>query len=123
MLEDLDAPFIGRFLEHLETDRGNGARTRNLRLAAIHSFFRYVALNEPAHVLHCQRILAIPSKRHARKPIAYLDESRLVGDTVYPGACLPSRHPGSPRPASPVPGCRAASGPAAQRPSGPADAG
>jgi len=77
MLEDLDAPFIGQFLEHLENERGNGARTRNVRLAAIHSFFRYVSLNEPAHSLHCQRVLAIPSKRHERKPINYLDEAEI----------------------------------------------
>jgi integrase len=72
-IEDLDAPFIGIFLGHLESERGNGARTRNVRLAAIHSFFRFVALSEPAHALLCQRILAIPSKRHERGPIAYLD--------------------------------------------------
>jgi integrase/recombinase XerD len=57
LLADLDAPFIGAFLEHLETRRGNTARTRNARLAAIHSFFGYVALNEPAHALACQRVL------------------------------------------------------------------
>ena len=44
LIEDLDAPFIGEFLQHLEIDRGNSARTRNTRLAAIHSFFRYVPL-------------------------------------------------------------------------------
>jgi integrase/recombinase XerD len=44
MLEDLDAPFIGRFLAHLESNRGNTPRSRNVRLAAIHSFFKYVAL-------------------------------------------------------------------------------
>ncbi len=72
MLEDLDASFIGEFLEHLERDRGNSARTRNARLAAIHSFFRYVALEEPAHALHCQRVLAMPNKRHERKLIEFL---------------------------------------------------
>lgn len=77
MLEDIDAPFIGRFLECLETERGNTARTRNVRLAAIHSFFRYVALSEPAHSLHCQRVLAIPSKRHERRPISFLDEAEI----------------------------------------------
>ena len=77
MLEDLDAPFIARFLDHLENDRGNSVRTRNVRLAAIHSFFRYVALSEPAHVLQCQRVLAIPSKRFERKPIAFLDENEI----------------------------------------------
>lgn len=68
----LDASFIGEFLDHLEKERGCTARTRNTRLAAIHAFFRYVALNEPAHALLCQRVLAIPSKRYVRRPIAYL---------------------------------------------------
>jgi len=75
LIEDLQAPFIGQFLDHLEMHRGNSARTRNTRLAAIHSFFRYVALTEPAHALHCQRVLAMPSKRFERKPIEFL--SRL----------------------------------------------
>ena len=69
---DLDAPIVGDFLDHLEKERGNSARTRNARLAAIHSFFRYVALREPAYALICQRVLAIPSKRHERKEIEYL---------------------------------------------------
>lgn len=77
MLEDFDAPFIGRFLEHLETERGNSISTRNVRLAAIHSFFRYVALTEPAHALHCQRVLAIPSKRHERRPVCFLNEAEI----------------------------------------------
>jgi len=72
MLEDLDSSFIGQFLEHLERDRGNSARTRNARLAAIHSFFRYVALEEPAHALLCQRVLAMPNKCHERKLIEFL---------------------------------------------------
>lgn len=77
MLEDIDAPFVGRFLEWLETERGNRIRTRNVRLAAIHSFFRYVALSEPAYALDCQRVLAIPSKRHERKQISFLDEAEI----------------------------------------------
>src|SRR5215471_4943561 len=48
-LADLDAPFVGRFLDHLEQGRGNTARSRNVRLAAIHSFFHYVALHAPEH--------------------------------------------------------------------------
>ncbi len=71
-LEDLDAPFIGKFLMHLETERGNSARTRNTRQAAIHSFFRYVALAEPAHALLCQRVLAMPSKRYERRLVEFL---------------------------------------------------
>lgn len=79
-LEDLGAPFIGEFLQHLERDRGNSVRTRNARLAAIHSFFHYVALEEPAYALVCQRVLALPSKRWERKPIDYLQgpESRAL---------------------------------------------
>ena len=76
-IEELDAPFIGGFLDHLEVKRGNTARTRNARLAAIHSFFRYVALSEPAHLLLCQRILAIPSKRQERRPIDFLDRPEI----------------------------------------------
>ena len=71
-IEDLDAPFIGLFLDNLERTRKNSARTRNARLGAVHSFFRYVALEEPAHALHCQRILAIPNKRYERRPIEFL---------------------------------------------------
>ena len=56
-MEDLDTPFLGDFLEHLEKARGNGARSRNVRLAAIHSFFRYVALHEPAYLALAQRVL------------------------------------------------------------------
>ena len=72
LLTDLDAVLIGEFLDHLERDRGNSPRTRNARLAAIHAFFRYVALTEPAHALQCQRVLAIPSKRFERRPVEFL---------------------------------------------------
>lgn len=77
VIEDLEAPFIGEFLDHLETDRGNSTRTRNARLAAIHSFFKYVALNEPAHALTCQRVLAMPSKRYERRPIDFLNPKEI----------------------------------------------
>ena len=77
MIEDLDAPFVGEFLEHLETVRGNSARTRNTRLAAIHSFFRYVAFKEPAHALLCQRVLAIPNKRYERAPVEFLSREEI----------------------------------------------
>src|SRR5207249_1385423 len=58
-LDDLDARFLGEFLDHVERERGNSARTRNVRLAAMHAFFRYVSICEPAHLDHCRRILAI----------------------------------------------------------------
>lgn len=75
--EDLDAPFVVLFLEHLERSRKNSARTRNARLAAIHSFFRYVALEEPAYALHCHRILAVPNKRHEKRPIGFLTREEI----------------------------------------------
>jgi site-specific recombinase XerD len=77
-VEDLDAPLVSKFLDHLERDRGNSARSRNVRLAALHSFFRYVAMNEPAYALHCQRVLAIPNKRYERKPVGFLDEGDIA---------------------------------------------
>lgn len=70
--EDLDAALIGEFLDHIEKKRSNSARSRNTRLAAVHSFFRYISFHEPAHAERCRRILAIPSKRYERKLIEYL---------------------------------------------------
>jgi site-specific recombinase XerD len=75
--EDLDAPFIGRFLDHLEKERGNQPRTRNTRLAAIHSFFSYVALQEPSLSAVAQRILAIPNKRYKTKPVDFLSRTEI----------------------------------------------
>jgi integrase/recombinase XerD len=62
-IADLDAPTIGAFLQHLETVRGNTAATRNVRLAAVRSLFRYAALRAPEHAAVIQRVLAIPPKR------------------------------------------------------------
>ena len=69
--EAVDAPLIGAFLDQLET-RGLSVRSRNLRLTAIHSFFRYAAFETPAHAAQIQRVLAIPSKRFTRRQIAFL---------------------------------------------------
>jgi len=71
-ITDLDAVTIGAFLQHLETDRGNTATTRNARLAAIHSFFRFAALRDPDHAALIQRVLAIPPKRLDRAIVSYL---------------------------------------------------
>ena len=71
-LEDLNVRFVGDFLDDLEKRRKNSARTRNIRLAAVHSFFQYVALEEPAHALLCQQILSMPTKRHERRPVEFL---------------------------------------------------
>lgn len=71
-IQDLDTPFIVRFLDYLERERGNSPRSRNVRLAAIHSFFTYVALQEPALGAIAQRVLAIQSKRVAKKTVDFL---------------------------------------------------
>lgn len=71
-LGDLDAPLIAGFLEHLETERGNSTRTRNARLAAIHSLFAYAALRHPEHGETIARVLAIPAKRADRALVTYL---------------------------------------------------
>jgi site-specific recombinase XerD len=71
-LEELDAPFLGAFLDPLEQERGNSASSRNARLTAIHSFFHYVALHEPQHSALIQRVLAIPNKRTEQTQIAFL---------------------------------------------------
>lgn len=76
-IEDLNAAFIGSFLNHIEKDRGNCARSRNLRLAAIHSFFKYIALQDPNHSALIQRVLAIPTKRYERKPIDFLTKPEI----------------------------------------------
>ncbi len=76
-VEDLDAPFVGSFLDHLEKERGNTARSRNVRLAGIHSFFQYVALEEPSYSALAQRILAMPNKRFKRRPIEFLTRPEI----------------------------------------------
>jgi site-specific recombinase XerD len=74
---DLDAPLIGAFLEHLETGRGNSVRTRNARLAAIHSLFRYAALRHPEDAAVIQRVLAIPPKRFDSSLVTYFSEKEI----------------------------------------------
>lgn len=76
-LSDLDPPEVLAFLEHLETTRHNLVATRNVRLAAIHAFFRYCATADPTQVEHCQRVLAIPFKRTGSRPIHYLEYEEI----------------------------------------------
>jgi site-specific recombinase XerD len=74
---DLDAPLIGAFLDHLERDRGNSPRTRNARLAAIHSMFSYAALHHPEHARQIARVLAIPPKRFDKALVTWLTDPEL----------------------------------------------
>jgi site-specific recombinase XerD len=76
-LEDIDAPLVVEFLDELEKARDVTARTRNLRLTAIRSFFRYVAFEAPAHAAQIQRLLAIPAKRYARALVPFLSRSEV----------------------------------------------
>lgn len=76
-LEDVDAALIGGFLDHLERKRGVAVSTRNARLAAIHSFFRYAALQHPEHAELIQRVLAIPPKRTSSTSIDYLTRPEI----------------------------------------------
>jgi site-specific recombinase XerD len=84
LVEDLNATFLASFLEFLEHARGCSARTRNVRLSAFRAFFRYVAIEEPAYALHCQRVLAIPSKRSARRPVEFLVEEESLALVATP---------------------------------------
>lgn len=76
-LTDLGADLIVDFLKDMERSRSIGARTRNLRLAAIRSFFRFVSFHAPMHAGHIQRVLAIPAKRHDRPEIAFLTRREI----------------------------------------------
>jgi integrase/recombinase XerD len=83
-IADLDAPLIGAFLNQLETSRGNSTRTRNARLAAIHSLFRYAALRHPEDAAVIARVLAIPPKRFDKALITYLTEQEITALLAAP---------------------------------------
>jgi site-specific recombinase XerD len=83
-LADLDAPLIGAFLDHLEADRGNSVRTRNARLAAVHSLFRYAALRHPEHAQTIARVLAIPPKRFDKALVTWLTEPEVAALLAAP---------------------------------------
>jgi site-specific recombinase XerD len=74
---EIDAPMIAAFLDDLEKSRGITARSRNLRLTAIRSFFHYAAYEEPSHASQIQRVLAIPSKRHTRALVHFLSRPEI----------------------------------------------
>lgn len=85
--EEIDAPLVVTFLDHLEKHQGVSVRSRNLRLTAIHSFFRYAAFELPTHSAQIQRVLAIPSKRFTRAPVRFL--THLEVDALL---ASPDRH-------------------------------
>jgi site-specific recombinase XerD len=81
---DLDAPTIGAFLTHLENERGNSIRTRNARLAAIHSLFRFAALEHPEHADLISRVLSIPQKRFDRVIVEFLTKEEVEAILAVP---------------------------------------
>jgi site-specific recombinase XerD len=83
---DIDAPVILRFLSYLEQERGNSVRSRNIRLSALRSFFRLVALRDPDSLGVVMRVLAIPMKREDRKLIAYLTRTEMQALLATPDA-------------------------------------
>ncbi len=83
-VRDLDAPAILSFLNHIEEQRKNQAQSRNVRLAAIRSFFRLVALRDPASVHLVTRVLAIPVKRANKRLVGYLTREEVERDSGHP---------------------------------------
>ena len=86
-IDDLDAPLIGGFLTHLEQARGNSPRTRNARLGAIHSFFRFAALEHPEHAHTIARVMAIPTKRYESSIVSYLVLDEIKALLAVPDPC------------------------------------
>ena len=83
-VDDIDAELVGRFLSFVETARANSARSRNTRLSAIRSFFKYVAIQEPQFLHHCQKILAMPSKRYEKRAIDFLNRDEVEALVAAP---------------------------------------
>ena len=82
--EEIDAPLVMMFLDHLEKHQGISTRTRNLRLTAIHSFFRFAAVEAPTHSGQIQRVLAIPSKRFTRTLVQFLTRGEVYALLAAP---------------------------------------
>lgn len=91
-MADLDAPLVLDFLDYLEAQRGNTARTRNTRLAAVHSFMRYAAIRDPASLPITARVLAIPAKRFDRPVLGYLTREQIAAILAAPDRTTRSGH-------------------------------
>jgi integrase/recombinase XerD len=83
-IEQLSAELVIAFLDYLETERGCSIRTRNQRLAALHAFLRYLQIEAPEHILHCQRLLAIPLKRWGQPALRYLTAEQMQAILAQP---------------------------------------
>lgn len=87
-MADLDAEMISGFLDHLEHERGNGVRTRNARLTAIHSFYRFAALRHPEHAGLISQVLAIPAKRCETAVVCFLTDAEIDALLAAPDRSL-----------------------------------
>jgi site-specific recombinase XerD len=85
--QEIDAPLILAFLDHLEKHQGVSTRSRNLRLTALHSFFRFAAFEAPTHSTQIQRVLAIPSKRFTRTLVQFLTRPEVDALLAAPDQC------------------------------------
>jgi integrase/recombinase XerD len=83
-LADVDVAFVEAFLDHLGKDRHCSIRTQNQRLAVLHAFFRYVQSEVPERMLQCQKIMALPLRRHIQVPVGYLSKEELTQVLAHP---------------------------------------
>ena len=84
-VSDLTAKRLEDYLNWLEQDRNNSINTRNQRLAAIHSLFRYIQMQSPEYIFQCQKILGIPYKKAEKHPVGYLSEDETKSLLSAPG--------------------------------------
>ena len=83
-LADIDVNFVEAFLDHLAQERHCSIRTLNQRLAVLHAFFRYVQSEVPERMLQCQKIMAMPLRRHVQVPVAYMSKDELTQVLAHP---------------------------------------
>ena len=88
-IEQLSPELVTDFLDHLESERGCSVRTRNQRLAALHAFLRYLQVEAPEHILHCQRLLALPFKQYDRPALRYLTADQMQAILSQPDLRTP----------------------------------
>ena len=89
-LADIDVAFVEAFLDHLAQDRLCSIRTLNQRLSVLHAFFRYVQSEVPERMLQCQKIMAMPLRRHVQMPVAYLSKDQLTHVLTHPDPATPA---------------------------------
>ena len=89
-LADIDVAFVEAFLDHLAQERQCSIRTLNQRLAVLHAFFRYVQSEVPERMLQCQKIMAMPLRRHVQVPVAYLSKDELTHVLAHPDPATPA---------------------------------